>query len=152
MRDIVAQRLAFCQTFATAYPAIASTMFLMDLQRLFTEHPQSVGETYGEHLVHASYFGGRMILAGLGGTLHALVPFPFVRPGRQAIEQLIEIVKSWDNHFDETKMFTVSLDFKATIQSRLGYRLPGSSAARRVPTALFEYFENYGLLLRSVRE
>lgn len=60
----------------------------MDMRRLFTEHPASVGETYGEHLVHASYFGGRMILAGFACMLHALLPFVCVRTGSQAIEQL----------------------------------------------------------------
>ena len=60
----------------------------MDMHRLFTEHPASVGETYGEHLVHASYFGGRMVLAGLACMLHALLPFLCVRTGSQAIEEL----------------------------------------------------------------
>ena len=60
----------------------------MDMHKLFTEHPASVGETYGEHLVHASYFGGRMILAGLACMLHALLPFLCVRTGSQAIEEL----------------------------------------------------------------
>ena len=55
---------------------------------MFTEHPASVGETYGQHLVHASYFGGRMVLAGLACMLHALLPFIFVRTGSEAIEQL----------------------------------------------------------------
>jgi hypothetical protein len=63
-------------------------MASMDLHRLFNEHPQSVGETYGQHLVHASYFGGRMILAGFACMLHALLPFAFVRTGSQAIEEL----------------------------------------------------------------
>jgi len=60
----------------------------MDMHRLFTEHPASVVETYGEHLVHASCFGGRMVLAGLACMLHALLPFLFVRTGSQAIEEL----------------------------------------------------------------
>ena len=60
----------------------------MDMHRLFTEHPASVGETYGEHLVHASCFGGRMVLAGLACMLHALLPFLCVRTGSQAIEEL----------------------------------------------------------------
>jgi hypothetical protein len=60
----------------------------MDMHKLFTEHPASVGETYGEHLMHASYFGGRMILAGFACMLHALLPFLCVRTGSQAIEQL----------------------------------------------------------------
>lgn len=58
------------------------------MHKLFTEHPASVGETYGEHLVHASCFGGRMILAGLACLLHALLPFLCVRTGSRAIEEL----------------------------------------------------------------
>lgn len=60
----------------------------MDMHRLFTEHPASVGETYGQHLVQASYFGGRMVFAGLACLLHALLPFLCVRTGSQAIEEL----------------------------------------------------------------
>jgi hypothetical protein len=60
----------------------------MDPHRLFTEHPESVGETYGQHLVHASFFGARMVLAGLACMVHALLPFLFVRTGSQAIEEL----------------------------------------------------------------
>jgi hypothetical protein len=60
----------------------------MNLHRLFTEHPESVGETYGEHMVRASCFGGRMVVAGLGCMVHALLPFIFVRTGSRAIDEL----------------------------------------------------------------
>ena len=60
----------------------------MDMQKLFTEHPESVGETYGEHMVRASCFGGRMVVAGLACMLHALLPFIFVKTGSQAINEL----------------------------------------------------------------
>jgi Family of unknown function (DUF6356) len=60
----------------------------MNLHQLFTEHPESVGETYGEHMVRASCFGGRMVLAGLACMVHALLPFIFVRTGSQAIDEL----------------------------------------------------------------
>ena len=60
----------------------------MDMHRLFTEHPESVGETYGEHMVRATCFGGRMIVAGLACMLHAWLPFIFVRTGSQAINEL----------------------------------------------------------------
>ncbi len=63
-------------------------MVLMDLHRLFTAHPQSVGETYAEHMVRASGFGGRMVVAGLACMVHAVLPFIFVRTGSQAIEEL----------------------------------------------------------------
>jgi Family of unknown function (DUF6356) len=60
----------------------------MKLHRLFTEHLESVGETYGEHMVRASCFGGRMVLAGMACMVHALLPFIFVRTGSQAIDEL----------------------------------------------------------------
>jgi hypothetical protein len=63
-------------------------MFVMSFHRLFTEHPESVGETYGEHLVRAWWFGGRMVVAGLACMLHALVPFLFVHTGSEAIDEL----------------------------------------------------------------
>ena len=55
---------------------------------LFTDHPASVGETYGQHLVSASGFGSRMLLAGLACMLHGLLPFLFVRTGSRTIELL----------------------------------------------------------------
>lgn len=60
----------------------------MDLRRIFTEHPASVGETYGQHLTRAWCFGSRMVLAGLACMLHSLLPFTFVRTGSQAVEEL----------------------------------------------------------------
>lgn len=56
--------------------------------RLFTDHPASVGETYGEHLLQASSFGFRMIVAGLACLVHGLLPFLFVRTGSTAIAAL----------------------------------------------------------------
>lgn len=60
----------------------------MDPAKLFTEHPASVGETYGEHLVMASSFGVRMILGGIACLIHGLLPFLFVKTGSSQISQL----------------------------------------------------------------
>ena len=60
----------------------------MDLHRLFTEHPASVGETYGKHMARASWFGARMMLAGMACMVHAALPFLFVSTGSRAIEEL----------------------------------------------------------------
>ncbi len=43
-------------------------------QRLFTEHPASVDETYGQHFRNAVGFGFRMIWGGLVCLVHAIVP------------------------------------------------------------------------------
>ena len=60
----------------------------MQPARFFTDHPQSVGETYGEHLLTASGFGLRMIVAGLACMIHALLPFLFVKTGSVQISSL----------------------------------------------------------------
>lgn len=60
----------------------------MSLLRAFTEHPASVGESYGEHLFRAVYFGTRMVFAGLACLLHGVLPFLFVRTGSRAIAEL----------------------------------------------------------------
>lgn len=60
----------------------------MDPVKLLTEHPASVGESYGEHLVMASGFGLRMILGGIACLIHGLLPFLFVRTGSAQISEL----------------------------------------------------------------
>ena len=60
----------------------------MKLSRAFTEHPASVGESYGEHLGRAICFGLRMICAGLACLVHGVLPFLFVRTGSRAIADL----------------------------------------------------------------
>jgi len=60
----------------------------MSILRAFTDHPASVGESYGEHMGRALYFGTRMVLAGLACLVHAFLPFLFVRTGSGAIAEL----------------------------------------------------------------
>ena len=62
----------------------------MDLIRVFSQHPASVGETYTEHLVSAACFGTRMVLAGIACLVHGILPFLFVRTGSRAIAELNE--------------------------------------------------------------
>ena len=56
----------------------------------FTEHPESVGESWFEHLRQAWSFGGRMILAGVACLLHGLFPFLFVKTGSNAVRGLFD--------------------------------------------------------------
>ena len=58
--------------------------------RAFTEHPSSVGESYGEHMGQAVFFGSRMMLAGLACLVHGVLPFLFVRTGSRTISELNE--------------------------------------------------------------
>jgi hypothetical protein len=62
----------------------------MVLERLFTEHPQSVGETYFEHQRQAFSFGGTMVIAGFACILHGLLPAICCRTGSRAVTRLYE--------------------------------------------------------------
>lgn len=54
----------------------------------FTEHPVSVGETYGEHFRAASGFGIAMLVGGAACLVHALLPFLFTSTGSTTIAHL----------------------------------------------------------------
>ena len=60
------------------------------IRSLFTRHPASVGESYGEHMVMAGTFGGRLILCGLACLVHSLLPFLFVSTASRTIGNLYE--------------------------------------------------------------
>jgi len=60
----------------------------MRLRRLFTEHPDSVGETYLQHATVATGFGVRMLFGGMACLLHAIFPFAFRRTGSDCITDL----------------------------------------------------------------
>ena len=54
----------------------------------FNRHPESVGETYGEHLAQAGTFGGTMIAAGAACLVHAVFPFLFEKTASQCVQRL----------------------------------------------------------------
>jgi len=60
------------------------------LERLFHEHPRSLGESYWEHQRHALYFGTSMVAAGMACVVHAVVPALFVRTGSVMVRRLYE--------------------------------------------------------------
>jgi hypothetical protein len=63
------------------------------MQRVsFTEHPASVGETYGEHCRSACKFAATMISGGFACFVHALCPFVFVTTGSSSVGRLYEFM------------------------------------------------------------
>lgn len=78
---------------------------------LFTEHPASVGETYGQHLLRAWGFSLRMLAAGMACMVHGVLPFLFVRTGSRTVTELHDRM----------------------VVNRS--RVPGQSAASRAPKA-----------------
>ena len=55
---------------------------------LFTDHPNSVGETYFSHLLTATSFSLKMLFGGIACFFHGLLPFLFVKTGSVTITQL----------------------------------------------------------------
>ena len=58
--------------------------------RAFTDHPQTVGESYVEHLHSASWFAMTMFVGGAVCLLHAVFPFAFQMGGSRRIKLLHE--------------------------------------------------------------
>ena len=58
------------------------------LTRLFTTHPQSVDETYFEHMRFAAWFAGNLAAAAGAAAVHAVLPFLFEKTASRIIERL----------------------------------------------------------------
>lgn len=69
------------------------------LKKLFTEHPETVGESYLGHMGMAFSFAGEMLACGVACLLHGLFPFLFVKTGSNAINRLYrKMVTHRDRH------------------------------------------------------
>ncbi|HEY8380784.1 MAG TPA: DUF6356 family protein [Microvirga sp.] len=60
----------------------------MSLKRLFTEHPDAVGESYFEHMHVALSFAGPLLLAGMAALVHAFLPFLCVTTASVTVKRL----------------------------------------------------------------
>lgn len=58
------------------------------IDKLFLDHPKSVGESYWEHLYMASCFSGRMLFGAVACFIHALIPGLCVKTGSKTITEL----------------------------------------------------------------
>ncbi len=56
--------------------------------RAFTDHPETVGESYLEHLESASGFAATMFAGAVACFLHGLFPFAFQKSGSRRIVEL----------------------------------------------------------------
>ncbi len=60
------------------------------LNRIFLDHPASVGEGYREHFSVAMSFGIRMLLAGMACMIHGVLPNLFKTTGSRQVRQLYD--------------------------------------------------------------
>ena len=58
--------------------------------RLFLDHPHSVGESYFGHQRHAMAFGARMLVGAIACFLHGIVPAAFTQTGSRTVTRLYD--------------------------------------------------------------
>lgn len=62
---------------------------MQKLMKAFSEHPQSVDETYWQHLLFAGSFSIKLLLAGLAAMTHAIFPFLFEKTASTILQNLV---------------------------------------------------------------
>jgi len=58
------------------------------MKNLFLTHPQSVDETYFEHMAFAGKFAGLLFLAAFCAMVHAILPFMFEKTASGMIARM----------------------------------------------------------------
>jgi len=58
------------------------------INRLFVQHPQTVDETYFEHMRFAGWFAGKLLAAGSAALIHAIIPAAFEKTAGNIICEL----------------------------------------------------------------
>lgn len=59
------------------------------IQKAFTAHPGTVGESYGEHFGHAISYSWRMAKASFCAFVHAIFPFWFEKTASTMIREMM---------------------------------------------------------------
>jgi hypothetical protein len=102
------------------------------LDRVFLDHPRSLGETYWQHQRRAWHFGISMVGAGMACLVHALVPAVFDRTASRAVQRLHDEMSA-TRRLDGIAPARARVIHDAVGRTRPG--IPGghSSAARSQP-------------------
>lgn len=66
----------------------------VDVEKAFTEHPETTGETYLQHLWFTAKMSGRFVYTSVVIVFHGLFPFLCVRTASNQIEQVYRIMKT----------------------------------------------------------
>jgi hypothetical protein len=55
---------------------------------IFSQHPSSVGESWGEHAANAWSFSWQLQLAAIAALIHAVLPFMFTKTASKIVTNL----------------------------------------------------------------
>jgi uncharacterized protein DUF6356 len=76
----------------------------MMIRKVFTDHPATVGETYGEHFIQATRFAFGLLTASIACFIHGLVPGFFKSTGSTAVRKLhVSMVENRDVKTTDTQ-------------------------------------------------
>ncbi len=64
------------------------------LNRVFLDHPHSVDESYGEHLLFATRFSLTLLAAAGAAMVHALIPCLFEKTASRIVARLYDRTKN----------------------------------------------------------
>ena len=67
---------------------------MTSLTRIMTAHPNSVGETYFEHLQFALRFAALLMAASFCALVHAILPFCFEKTAGNIIRRLYSRIEN----------------------------------------------------------
>jgi hypothetical protein len=59
------------------------------MKNIFLKHPESVGETYFEHMKFAILFSFKMFIGGTACFIHSIFPFVFQKTGSNHLFKMI---------------------------------------------------------------
>jgi len=65
---------------------------MQTLTRLFTAHPETVGESYFQHMVFAGRFAAMLFAAAFCATVHAVLPFLFEKTAGNLITRMHSMI------------------------------------------------------------
>ncbi len=60
------------------------------MKNIFTKHPDSIGESYLQHMKFALIFGARMLVGGVACVIHAIFPFLFEKTGSNVLLKMTQ--------------------------------------------------------------
>lgn len=95
VKALLAQGLAQCVAWVTRDEHKQKARELADqVEKAFTDHPHSAGETYLEHLWFTTKMMARLIYSGVVVLIHGIFPFLLMRTASSQLEQIYLIMKS----------------------------------------------------------
>ena len=73
------------------------------IKRLFTDHPDSIGESYLKHMMWAVFYSISFLLAGVTCLIHAIFPFLFVETASSIAGWIVDTSKKRKGYYDYDK-------------------------------------------------